>query len=220
MIYVLSHDSIGIGEDGPTHQAVEHLASLRAIHNMTVIRPADANETAAAWIAALERRTGPTVLALTRQSVPVLDRDRFAPAQGLLRGAYVLADLGSGTPEIILMASGSEVALIIEAGDCLASDGLAVRLISFPSWELFAEQEQGYRQEVLIPKVRARVAIEAGSPQGWERWVGDSGEIIALDRFGVSAPYKQAYEHLGLTAERVAQIAREVLDRVRQEEGR
>ncbi len=220
VIYVLSHDSIGIGEDGPTHQAVEHLASLRAMHNMTVIRPADANETAAAWVAALERRTGPTVLALTRQSVPVLDRDRFASAQGLLRGAYVLADMGSGSPEIILMASGSEVALILEAGEKLAGEGIGVRLVSFPSWELFAAQEQAYQQEVLMPGVRARVSIEAGSPQGWERWVGDRGEILGLDRYGVSAPYEQAYEFLGLTAERVARVARQVLDRVRQEEGR
>ncbi len=218
VIYILSHDSVGIGEDGPTHQPIEHLASLRAIPNMTVIRPADANETAAAWLAALERQTGPTVLALTRQSVPVLDRKRFAPANGLLRGAYVMADLGSGTPDIILMASGSEVPLIVKAGESLASEGIAVRLVSFPSWELFAAQDQAYRQEVLIPNVRARVAIEAGVPQGWERWVGDSGEILGLDRYGVSAPYEHAYEHLGLTAERIEQAARQVLARVRQEE--
>jgi transketolase len=218
VIYILSHDSVGIGEDGPTHQPIEHLASLRAIPNMTVIRPADANETAAAWLAALERQTGPTVLALTRQSVPVLDRKRFAPANGLLRGAYVLADLGSGLPDIILMASGSEVSLIVKAGESLASEGIAVRLVSFPSWELFADQEPGYQQEVLIPSVRARVAIEAGVPQGWERWIGDSGEVLGLDRYGVSAPYEHAYEHLGLTAERIEQAARRVLARVRQEE--
>jgi len=219
VVYVLSHDSVGIGEDGPTHQPVEHLAALRVIPNMTVIRPADANETAAAWAAALENRSGPTSLALTRQRLPVLDRKRFASAQGLNRGAYVLEDLGSGAPEIILMSSGSEVPLIIEAGESLAAEGIAVRLVSFPSWELFAAQEQAYRDEVLIPGVRARVAIEAGSAQGWERWVGDTGEIIALDRYGVSAPYEQAYEYLGLTAERVAQSARHVLARVRQESG-
>ncbi len=219
-IYVLSHDSVGIGEDGPTHQPIEHLAALRAIPNMTVIRPADANETSVAWAVALERRSGPTSLALTRQKIPVLDRKRFASAKELRRGAYVLADLGSGTPEVILMASGSEVALIIEAGEILTSDGLAVRLVSFPSWELFADQEQSYRQEVLIPKVRARVAIEAGSGQGWERWVGDAGEILSLERYGVSAPFDQAFEFLGLTAERVVEAANRTLARTRQEEGR
>jgi transketolase len=218
VVYVLSHDSVGIGEDGPTHQPIEHLAALRVIPNMTVIRPADANETAAAWAAALENLSGPTVLALTRHRLPVLDRKRFASAQGLHRGAYVLADLGSGAPEILLMSSGSEVPLIIEAGESLAAEGIAVRLVSFPSWELFAAQEQNYRDEVLIPGLRARVAIEAGSAQGWERWVGDAGEILALDRYGVSAPYEQAYEYLGLTAERIAQRARHVLARFRQED--
>jgi transketolase len=217
VVYVLSHDSVGIGEDGPTHQPVEHLAALRVIPNMTVIRPADANETAAAWAAALRNRSGPTSLALTRQRLPVLDRKRFASAQGLHRGAYVLADLGSGAPEIILMSSGSEVPLIIEAGESLAAEGIAVRLVSFPSWELFSAQDQTYRDEVLIPGVRARVAIEAGSAQGWERWVGDAGEILALDRYGVSAPYEQAYEYLELTAERVTQSARHALARARQE---
>jgi len=211
VVYILSHDSIGIGEDGPTHQPIEHLAALRAIPNMTVIRPADANETAMAWAAALERQSGPTSIALTRQNIPVLDRMRFAAASELLRGAYTLADLGSESPEVILMASGSEVALIIEAGETLAAEGMSVRLVSFPSWELFAEQDQAYRENVLPSSVRARVAVEAGVRLGWERWVGDAGEVVSLERYGVSAPYKQAYEFLGLTAERVAETARRVL---------
>jgi transketolase len=207
VVYVLSHDSVGIGEDGPTHQPIEHLASLRAIPNMTVIRPADANETAHAWVAAMQRKDGPTSIALTRQNIPILDRSRFNPANDLLRGAYTLIDLGPGEPDVILMASGSEVALIIEAGDALAAKGTSVRLVSFPSWEIFAEQDQAYREGVLPPGVRARVAIEAGSGQGWERWVGDAGEIVSLERYGVSAPYQQAYQFLGLTAEHVAEAA-------------
>ncbi|HEY71530.1 MAG TPA: transketolase [Anaerolineae bacterium] len=219
VIYVLTHDSVGIGEDGPTHQPIEHLASLRVIPNMTVIRPADGNETAMAWMTALERRTGPTVLALTRQRVRELDRNRFASAEGLQRGAYVLADLGSGEPEILLMASGSEVALIIEAGERLASDGRSVRLVSFPSWSLFAEQDSTYQDQVLPPALHARVAIEAGSPQGWERWVGEAGAVIGLQRYGVSAPYEEAYEHLGLTAEKITSTAQQVLARVKEEQG-
>jgi transketolase len=207
VVYVLSHDSVGIGEDGPTHQPIEHLASLRAIPNMTVIRPADANETAHAWVAAMQRKDGPTSIALTRQNIPILDRSRFNPADDLLRGAYTLIDLGPGEPDVILMASGSEVALIIEAGDALAAKGTSVRLVSFPSWEIFAEQDQAYREGVLPPGVRARVAIEAGSGQGWERWVGDAGEIVSLERYGVSAPYQQAYQFLGLTAEHVVEAA-------------
>jgi transketolase len=217
VVYVLSHDSVGIGEDGPTHQPIEHLAALRAIPNMTVIRPADANETAHAWVAAMQRIDGPTSIALTRQNVPVLDRARFAPASGLMRGAYTLADLGSGAPEIILMASGSEVALIVEAGEALAAEGIHVRLVSFPSWEIFAEQDQAYREKILPSNVRARVAIEAGSGQGWERWVGDAGEIVSLERYGVSAPYQQAYKFLGLTADRVAEAAGRVLEGTQQE---
>jgi transketolase len=214
VVYVLSHDSVGIGEDGPTHQPIEHLASLRSIPNMTVIRPADANETAFAWVAAMQRHDGPTSIALTRQNVPILDRSRFTPASDLLRGAYTLIDLGVGEPEIILMASGSEVALIIEAGDVLAAKGRPVRLVSFPSWEIFTEQDQAYRESVLPPGVRARVAIEAGSGLGWERWVGDSGEIVSLERYGVSAPYQQAYAFLGLTAERVVEAAIRVIESI------
>ncbi|MFQ5941921.1 MAG: transketolase [Anaerolineales bacterium] len=210
VIYVFTHDSIGLGEDGPTHQPIEQLPGLRAIPNLTVIRPGDANETAYAWLAALQRSSSPTALALTRQSVPTLG---LASAKSLMRGAYVLADIGEGPPEVILMASGSELSLIVKAGEELAASGNSVRLISFPSWELFQEQSDEYRQEVLPTEIRARVAIEAASPLGWERWVGDGGVVIGLDRFGASAPYEEIYEKLGLTWERVVEEAQQLLAR-------
>ncbi len=211
VIYVFTHDSIGLGEDGPTHQPIEHLPALRAIPNLTVIRPADANETAVAWWAALSRTGGPTALALTRQKLPVFDRTQYGSAAGLLRGAYVLADLGPRNPELILMASGSEVSLIEAAGRALAAEGLAVRLVSFPSWELFLEQDSAYRDSVLPRQIRARVSIEAAAPLGWERWVGDEGVTIGLDRFGASAPYEEIYRQLGLTVDRIVQTARELI---------
>ena len=198
-IWVFTHDSIGVGEDGPTHQPVEHLATLRAIPGMTVIRPADANETAVAWKVAVESRHGPTLLVLTRQNVPTLDRSQFAPADGLERGAYILADLGKGDPELILMASGSELNLIIEAGMRLAAEAFPVRIVSFPSWELFAMQDQEYRQSVFPTMIKARLAVEAGVSMGWERWVGESGEIMGIDRFGASAPAEVVFREFGLT---------------------
>jgi transketolase len=213
VIYVFSHDSIGLGEDGPTHQPIEHLAALRAIPNLYVVRPADANETAVAWSFALERGHGPTALILTRQSVPTLDRSEFAPASGLKKGAYVLADLGDGKPELILMASGSEVSLIIGAGRMLASEGHAVRLVSFPCWEAFESQSAGYQQMILPHEVTARVSVEAGVRQGWSRWVGERGVAIGLERYGASAPYEQIYQNLGLTVDRVAEVARDSLER-------
>ncbi len=205
-IWIFTHDSIGLGEDGPTHQPIEHLPSLRAIPNLVVIRPADANEVREAWKVAIERRDGPTALVLSRQAIPVLDRSVFAPASGLRRGAYVLADLGGGRPQIILMASGSEVSLIVEAGYALAAEGYNVRLVSFPSWELFEAQEPGYQDEVLPPSVERRLAVEAARPLGWERWVGSKGRILGINRFGASAPYKVIYEQFGLT---VSEIVRE-----------
>jgi transketolase len=220
VIYVLSHDSVGLGEDGPTHQPIEQLAALRAVPNLSILRPADANETAVAWMAALDRTAGPTVLALTRQPVATLDRKRFAPAQGLRQGAYVLADLGKSPPDVILMASGSEVSQIVVAGERLAEEGVGVRLVSFPSWDLFAEQSPAYQKKVLPPEVRARVAIEAGSTLGWERWVGDKGVILGLDRFGASAPYQELYHHLGLTAERVVEAARAAMASAGVQEGK
>ncbi|MEW6178288.1 MAG: transketolase [Chloroflexota bacterium] len=210
-IWVYTHDSIGLGEDGPTHQPVEHLAALRAIPNLVVIRPADANEVREAWIAALRNRHQPTAFALTRQAVPVLDRTTFAPASGLHRGAYVLADLGGAKPQIILMASGSEVALIVEVGYSLVAEGFNVRLVSFPSWELFEQQEQTYKDEVLPPSIKRRLAVEAGVAQGWQRYVGDQGRIISIERFGASAPYKKIFEEFGLTAANILNEARGLL---------
>ncbi|HEB64114.1 MAG TPA: transketolase, partial [Chloroflexi bacterium] len=210
-IWVFTHDSIGLGEDGPTHQPVEHLAALRAIPNLVVIRPADANETAAAWKVALARRDGPTALALSRQKVPTLDREIYAPAAELEKGAYVMADFGERPPELILMASGSEVALALRAAERLAAEGVNVRMVSFPSWELFAAQPQEYRDAVLPPQVRARLAVEAGISQGWHRWVGDRGAVIGVETFGASAPYKVLYEKFGLTVENIIRQARRLL---------
>ncbi len=202
-IWVYTHDSIGLGEDGPTHQPVEHLAALRAIPNLVVIRPADANEVREAWKVAIARRNGPTALIFSRQAVPTLDRKVYAPAGALQRGAYVLADLGKGNPELILIASGTEVSLIVEAGAKLAQAGINVRLVSFPCWELFKAQGQAYQDSVLLPDVRKRVSIEAGISQGWERWVGEQGSSISIERFGASSPYKTIYEKFGLTTEAI-----------------
>jgi transketolase len=214
VIYIFTHDSIGLGEDGPTHQPVEHLAALRAIPHLTVIRPADANEVASAWLVALEHKSGPVALALSRQSVPTLDRQKFASADDLRQGAYVLAKLGGGDPDLILMASGSEVQLVIEAGERLAAEGLSVQIVSFPSWELFEKQDMSYQESVLPPAVKARVSIEAGVSMGWKKWVGDDGEVIGLDRFGASAPYKELYQQFGLTTDRVYETAHAVLRRI------
>ncbi|MEN4013382.1 MAG: transketolase [Bellilinea sp.] len=208
-MWIFTHDSIGLGEDGPTHQPVEHLAALRAIPNLNVIRPADANEVSEAWISALKSRRTPTALALTRQAVPVLDRATLNPASGLHRGAYILADLGGGKPQIIMMASGSEVSLIVEAGYSLVAEGYNVRLVSFPSWYLFDQQEQQYRDEVLPPAIRRRLAVEAGVAQGWHRYTGDQGRILSIERFGASAPHQKIYQEFGLT---VSQVLNEALN--------
>lgn len=210
-IWVFTHDSIGVGEDGPTHQPVEHLAALRAIPNLRVIRPGDANETSQAWQAAVARADGPTALILTRQNLATLDRNVFAPAEGLQHGAYVLADLGDGPPEIILMASGSEVGVIVAAGQALAAEGMRVRLVSFPSWELFAAQDADYRQSVLPPHIKKRIAVEAALGMGWERWVGDEGAFIGMNGYGASAPAPLLFERFGITSDAVASRAREML---------
>jgi len=210
-IWVFTHDSIGLGEDGPTHQPVEQLASLRAIPNLVVIRPGDANEVSEAWKAAIARRNGPTALLLTRQVVTVQNREVMAPAAGLQRGAYVLTDLGGGKPEIILMASGSEVALIVEAGYMLAAEGISVRLVSFPSWELFEQQSEAYKDEVLLPEVKFRLAVEAGVMQGWERYVGAFGRTLGMTGYGASAPFKVLFEHYGFTSSNVAAQAKALL---------
>lgn len=243
-VYVFTHDSVGLGEDGPTHQPIEHYMALRAIPNLTLIRPADAAETAEAWVAALRRTDGPVALALTRQKLPVLDRkgngaapadglastSGLAPADGLHRGAYVLAeadgtgagvadggagapdgDPGSnadGLPDVILIASGSEVHLALEAREKLASEGVAARVVSMPSWELFEAQTEEYRESVLPSSVTARLAVEPGVTLGWERYVGPRGDVIGLERFGASAPYQDVFEHLGFTAENIAARAK------------
>jgi transketolase len=205
-IWVYSHDGIGVGEDGPTHQPVEHYAALRAIPDLVFIRPCDANETVCAWQVAIENRDRPTVLALTRQGVPVLDRARWAPADGLRRGAYVL-NPEVDPPEIILIATGSEVQYVLAAGATLAERGVATRLVSMPSWELFAEQSDEYRESVLPRSVRARLAVETGISQGWHRWVGDGGDVMGIDRFGASAPGDLLARAFGFTAEHVVERA-------------
>jgi transketolase len=210
-IWVFTHDSIGVGEDGPTHQPVEHLAAVRAIPNLVTLRPADANEVREAWKIAIENRHRPTALVLTRQNLPTLDRSVYAPADGVRRGAYVLADLGQGEPQVILMASGSEVELIVGAGQRLAEQGVAVRLVSFPSWELFVEQDAAYQDAVLPPDVTARVAVEAGVSLGWHRWVGTHGRVVGLERYGASAPAATVFEKLGFTVENVVKMATELL---------
>jgi transketolase len=210
-IWVMTHDSIFLGEDGPTHQPVEHLAALRAIPNLTVIRPADANETVEAWKHAIQSKTSPTLLALSRQNLPTLDRETYQSARGLHKGAYVLKDFGSSTPDLILIATGSEVALIVAAGEQLAAEGTNVRLVSFPSWELFAQQNKAYQESVLPKSITKRLAVEAGISLGWDRWIGLEGRIIALDRYGASAPEKVLAKEFGFTVENVVQQAKELL---------
>lgn len=212
-IWVMTHDSIALGEDGPTHQPVEQLAALRAIPNMTVIRPADANETSEAWRAAIQNTQGPTVLALTRQAVPTLDRKTYAPANGLQKGAYVLADLGPGEePEIILIASGSEVSLIVEAGKRLAAEQHRVRLVSFPSWEIFRKTSKAYQESVFPRHINKRVTVEMGVGQGWHEWATDGGCVMSIEQFGASAPYKVLLEKYGFTVEKVYQQAIKLLE--------
>ena len=211
VIYVLTHDSIGLGEDGPTHQPIEHLASLRAIPNLTVLRPADANETAEAWKFAVKNK-GPTVLALTRQSVPTLDRTVLGPAASLHRGAYILKDT-PGTPDALILASGSEVKLALDASEILAQDTIAARVVSMPSWELFEAQALDYKNSILPENIKTRVAIEAGSPQGWHKYVGVNGTVVGLDHFGASAPMKDLYSHFDITADSVVQAVRRQLNR-------
>jgi len=207
VVYVFTHDSIGLGEDGPTHQPVEHLMALRSIPNLTLIRPADANETAQAWKAAVQRTDGPTALVLTRQGLPVVDRTELAPAQGLQRGGYVIRE-AEGAPEVLLIGTGSEVQHVVAAAETLSAEGIAARAVSMPSWELFAEQSEAYRTDVLPPDVTARVSIEAGVSTGWERFVGTEGTAIGVDRFGASAPGEIVMEKYGITAEHVAETAR------------
>ena len=213
VVHVFTHDSIAVGEDGPTHQPIEQLASLRAIPNLTVIRPADANETAVAWKVAVESRKHPVLLALTRQNLPILDRTRYASAEGVRRGAYVLSDTDGGQPALILIASGSEVSLILAAAEQLQQQGVAVRCVSMPSWELFDAQPPSYRDAVLPPQVGARLAVEMGVGQGWSRYTGARGDVLGIDRFGASAPAEVLLREYGFTVDNVVNRANALLGR-------
>jgi transketolase len=215
VIFVFTHDSLAVGEDGSTHQPIEQLASLRAIPNLLVIRPCDANETAVAWRVAMQTRDRPVALILTRQDVPTFDRTQFAAADGLRHGAYVLADAPNGKPDIILIATGSEVSLIVAACQKLTEEEIQVRLVSMPSWELFDAQPPSYRDSVLPPSARARIAVEAGATQGWRKYVGDGGDVIGVDRFGASAPGKVVMRKHGFTVENVYEHVMKILDRKR-----
>jgi transketolase len=210
VVYIFTHDSIGLGEDGPTHQPVEQLMGLRAVPGLTTIRPADTTETVEAWKVALENRHGPTTLILSRQKLPVLNRAELAPARGLRRGGYIIWE-AAPTPDIILIGTGSEVHIALEAGRLLKETGIAARVVSLPSWELFDAQPAEYRNDVLPPGIRRRISIEAATPLGWERYVGLDGVAIGLARFGASAPSEVIYEQLGLTARRLVDEAQHLL---------
>jgi transketolase len=210
--YVFTHDSIGLGEDGPTHQPIEQLMSLRLIPGLMDLRPADPAETAVAWRMALARTDGPAFLSLTRQNVPdVHDTEGRGEAEGLSRGAYVLAEEAGDAPRVVILASGSEVQIALEARASLEADGIPTRVVSFPSWHLFQQQDASYRRRVLGGDAVVRVAVEAGSRLGWERWLGSGGAAVGLDRFGASAPWDVLYRELGITAEAVVQAARGAL---------
>jgi transketolase len=210
-IYILTHDSIGLGEDGPTHQPIAHLASFRAMPNMTVLRPADATETAVAWEIALTRRKGPVCLVLTRQKLPVIDRSRFAPAQDAAKGGYIVADAVDGKPEVILMATGSEVSVILAAFEKLSAEGIKARVVSLVSWEIFEEQSEHYHEQVLPRSIWARISVEAASKFGWERYVGERGIMIGMDTFGASAPGDVNMQNYGFTPENVVAKAKELI---------
>ena len=212
-IYVFTHDSVGLGEDGPTHQPIEHLSSLRAIPKVIVIRPADANETVEAWKIAINHKGSPVALALTRQKIPVLDRTKMASAENLSKGAYVLIESGNN-PEVILMASGSEVSLAVEVFNVLQLEGIKLRVVSFPSWELFEAQSEEYKETVLPKSFKARISIEAGVNQGWEKYIGDYGEAISIEKFGASAPYEIIFKEYGFSVEAVKAKVKRVLEKV------
>jgi transketolase len=207
VIHIFTHDSIAVGEDGPTHQPVEHLASLRAMPGLIILRPADANEVVAAWRVIMNLHHEPVALMLTRQDVPTLDRTKYASAAGLAQGAYVLADAAGGKPDVILIGTGSEVSLCVAAYEQLKSEGMKARVVSMPSWELFEQQDQAYRDQVLPPAVTARVAVEQASTFGWAHYVGPTGAIIGMTTFGASAPLKVLQKEFGFTKERVIEAA-------------
>jgi transketolase len=210
-IFIFTHDAMGDGEDGPTHQPVEQLASFRAEPGLTLLRPCDANEVVEAWRHVMQLRHKPALLALSRQPLPTLDRGKYAAASGLARGAYVLADAPGGKPDVILIASGSEVSLCVDAHEELAGEGIRSRVVSMPSWDIFEHQTQAYRDSVLPPDVTARVAVEQASTFGWERYVGTSGRVIGMKTFGASAPLKELQRKFGFAPERVTEVARELV---------
>ena len=212
-IFVFTHDSVFVGEDGPTHEPIEHLPSIRAIHNVCLLRPADANEVSTAWKVAIEHKGGPVLLALSRQALPTIDREKYGAAAGVERGAYILGDAGGKKPEIILIASGSEVSISLAAYEKLTEQGIAARMVSMPSWDLFEKQPKEYRDTVLPPAVTKRLAVEAAAPFGWERYVGGEGAVIGMSRYGASAPYKILAEKFGFTAENVLAKAHELLNK-------
>jgi transketolase len=211
VIQIFTHDSIGVGEDGPTHQPIEQLAALRAVPGLITLRPADANEVVESWKVIVKQRHRPVALILTRQAVPTLDRSKYAPASGVERGAYVLADAPDGQPEVLLLATGSEVALCVQAYEQLKSEDVRVRVVSMPSWELFDEQPREYRDSVLPPQVSARVSVEQASVLGWDRYVGPHGRTIGMQTFGASAPLKEVQRKFGFLPETVVAAVREVL---------
>jgi transketolase len=215
VIHIFTHDSIGVGEDGPTHQPIEHLASLRAIPNLIVLRPADANEVSEAWRVIMQLQHEPVALILTRQALPTVDRSKYAAASGVAKGAYVLADAPGGKPDVLLLASGSEVSLCIEAAEKLKAEGMKARVVSMPSWELFEHQPQDYRDNVIPPTVTARVCVEQASTFGWARYAGLTGEIIGMKTFGASAPLKELQKKFGFTTENVVAAAKAQVQKAR-----
>ncbi|MGD9636450.1 MAG: transketolase family protein, partial [Pirellulales bacterium] len=212
-VFVFTHDSIGVGEDGPTHEPIEQLAACRAIPNLAVIRPGDANETSQAWKLILQQKSRPVAMALTRQNLPTLDRTKYAPAEGVLRGGYILADAKGGKPAVILIATGSELQLAVKAHEELTAAGIASRVVSLPSFEVFDDQPQAYRDEVLPPAVTARVGVEAGIRQGWDKYIGSTGAFVGLDTYGASAPYEKIFQERGVTAANVVAQAKQQLGR-------
>jgi transketolase len=211
VIYVFTHDSIGLGEDGPTHQPVEQLPSLRAVPSLIVLRPGDANEVVEAWKVIMQLRHEPAALVLSRQNVPTLDRTKYASAEGLAKGAYILADAEDGKPEVILMGTGSEVSLCVSAYEQLKKEGVKARVVSMPSWEIFEHQDQSYREQVLPPEVTARVSVEQASTFGWSQYVGSAGKMIGMHTFGASAPLKELQKKFGFSPDKVLEAAREVI---------
>jgi transketolase len=212
VIYIFTHDSIGLGEDGPTHQPIEQIASLRAIPNLTVIRPADANETVEAWKYAINHKGGPVALILTRQKLSILDQNKLGSAKGLHLGAYILKD-SDKNPDILLIATGSEVSLSIKAAEQLEEKGNNVRVISFPSWEIFEQQSDEYKKQVFPAEIKARVSVEMGIGMGWQKYVGDSGESISIETFGASAPDNILYEKYGFTVQNILEVCNRILNK-------